>query len=90
MTASPTDEDEQPSTHQPLAPARLAQIKAMKFTTGINPACGVFATDTEQELYFLAARCWNALQEVLADHAHLTTAHDEVTTRLADWEGHPN
>ncbi|MEV5606987.1 hypothetical protein [Streptomyces sp. NPDC052225] len=77
--------DEQPTAQ--LDPARLAEIKAMRFTTRLNPACGVFDTDTERELYQLAAHCWNALQEVLRDHAHLTTAHDEVTTRLAAWEG---
>lgn len=70
-----------------LSPARLAEIKSLRFTTGLNAACGHFDTEVERELYLLAARCWNALQEVLRDHAHLTTAHDEVTARLATWEG---
>ncbi|MHC5259878.1 hypothetical protein ACYSUO_18530 [Streptomyces sp. UC4497] len=76
-----------PST---ITPARLAQIKAMQFTTGLNAACGHFDTDVERDLYLLAARCWNALQEVLRDHTHLTNAQAETTARLAAWEGHPD
>lgn len=57
----------------------------MRFTAGRTPI-----TQSERDLYTLATRCWNALQDVLRDHAHLTTSHDEVTTRLATWEGHPD
>lgn len=74
----------------PLSPARLDQIKAMRWTPGVKAACGVYATDTERDLYLLAARCWNALQEVLRDHTHLTKAQAETTARLSAWEGHPD
>ncbi|MFE2045709.1 hypothetical protein ACFXAZ_33300 [Streptomyces sp. NPDC059477] len=72
-----------------ISPARLDEIRAMTFTTGINPAAGHFDTDTERELYQLAARCWNALQTLLRDHEHLTKAHSEASERLAAWEGTP-
>jgi hypothetical protein len=75
------------TTVAPLTPERLDEIRAMTFTTGINPATGHFATETERELYQLAGRCWNALQQLLQDHEHLTKAHTETTERLAEWEG---
>ncbi|MFF3310520.1 hypothetical protein [Streptomyces sp. NPDC002952] len=79
------------SEAQPLSPDRLAEIRSMRFTTRLNPAAGHFDTDTERELYNLAATCWNALQAVLRDHAHLTKAHHATAERLAQWEGnqHP-
>ncbi|WP_445524766.1 hypothetical protein [Streptomyces cyslabdanicus] len=73
-----------------IQPQRLAEIRALKFTTGLNPACGVFATGTERELYRLAATSWNALQDLLRDHAHLTAAHADTAERLAQWEGTPD
>lgn len=77
------------ATHDrlPLAPERLHEIRTMTFTTGFTPVPGPFATEGERELYDLAARCWNALQDLLADHEHLTTAHAEASERLARWEG---
>ncbi|MGW7196626.1 hypothetical protein [Streptomyces chryseus] len=77
-----------------LSAERLAAIKAMKFTTGLNAACGHFDTDVERELYSLAATNWNALQELirghealLRDHARLTTASAEAAEELATWTG---
>lgn len=78
----------------PISPERLAQLKAMKFTTGLNAGLGVFATDIERDHYELAARCWNALQELirghdalLADHKQLTDANAEAAEELAKWTG---
>ncbi|MGQ4358534.1 hypothetical protein [Streptomyces sp. SAS_272] len=73
-----------------LPEARLAEIRAMKFTTGLNAAFGHFDTDAERDLYQLAATCWNALQDLLRDHAHLTKASAETAEALAQWEGNPN
>ncbi|MEU6610118.1 hypothetical protein ABZ922_34595 [Streptomyces shenzhenensis] len=42
-------------TARPISEERLAEIKAMKFTTGIYLACGYFETGTERELFRLAA-----------------------------------
>lgn len=72
---------------QPIGEQRLAEIKALRFTTGLNAAAGHFATDTERDLYRLAATCWNALQELLRDHIHLTKASAETAEALARWEG---
>ncbi|MGW1267568.1 hypothetical protein [Streptomyces sp. NPDC002491] len=73
-----------------LPEARLDEIRALRFTTGLNPACGHFDTDVERDLYQLAATCWNALQDLLRDHAHLTKASAETAEALARWEGDPN
>ncbi|WP_282795157.1 hypothetical protein [Streptomyces sp. CC224B] len=70
-----------------LAPERLDEIRAMRFTTGLTPVPGRFATAGERELYVQAARHWNALQDLLRDHEHLTAAHAEASARLAEWEG---
>ncbi|MFJ4009429.1 hypothetical protein [Streptomyces sp. NPDC090026] len=70
-----------------LSPERLAQIKAMRFTTGLNAACGHFDTEVERELYTLAATCWNALQQVLPDHERLNRAHAAASEELAQWTG---
>ncbi|MEV0445834.1 hypothetical protein AB0I84_12975 [Streptomyces spectabilis] len=75
------------ATREQLAPERLDEIRAMRFATGLTPVPGRFATAGERELYGLAARCWNALQDLLADHEHLTAAHSEASERLAHWEG---
>ncbi|WP_267244384.1 hypothetical protein [Streptomyces sp. PR69] len=70
-----------------MTPERYAEIKQLRFTTGINPAAGVFATDTERELYQLAGRCWNALQDLFADHEQLTEANAQAAEELAQWTG---
>ncbi|MGI5196547.1 hypothetical protein ACQEVY_23345 [Streptomyces sp. CA-288835] len=72
---------------QPITRERLDEIRAMRFTTQLNPATGHFETETERELYVLAASCWNALQDLLRDHEHLTSAHSEASEQLAEWEG---
>ena len=75
---------------KPIAPGRLAEIHGLKFTTSLNAAAGFFETDTERELYRLAGTCWNALQDLLRDHAHLTQANATTAERLAQWEGDPS
>jgi hypothetical protein len=70
-----------------LTTKRLEQIRAMKFTTGLNAACGHFDTPVERELYTLAASCWNALQELLRDHERLTREQAETAEELAGWTG---
>jgi hypothetical protein len=70
-----------------LTPERLAQIRTLRFTTGLNAACGHFDTPVERELYTLAATCWNALQELLRDHDRLTRANAETAEELAGWTG---
>ena len=70
-----------------MTEARLAEIKAMKFTTGLNAAVGHFDTEVERELYELAARCWNAMQELLRDNEQLRKANAELAEGLAAWTG---
>lgn len=66
---------------------RLAQLKAMKFVTGVNARCGHFTTDVEREHYELAARCWNAMQELLRDNEQLRKANAAAAEELAQWTG---
>ncbi|GAA2946457.1 MULTISPECIES: hypothetical protein [Streptomyces] len=73
-----------------MTEARRAEIQAMTFTTGVNAAHGVFATDTERDLYRLAARCWNAMQELLRDNEQLRQAHAQTAEELATWTGAVN
>jgi hypothetical protein len=51
----------------PMSDARFSAIEAMRFTTGLNAATGVFDTPVERELYDLAARNYNARLELQAE-----------------------
>ncbi|MFJ1858780.1 hypothetical protein ACIOHA_15895 [Streptomyces anulatus] len=70
-----------------MTPERLAELQAMRFTTGLNAACGHFDTDVERELYQLAAQCWNAMQDLLRDREQLLRANAEAAEELATWTG---
>ncbi|MER8083812.1 hypothetical protein ABTZ57_01285 [Streptomyces sp. NPDC094048] len=70
-----------------MSEARFTEIKAMTFTTGLNAFAGHFDTDVEREHYVLAARCWNAMQELIRDREHLVQAHAATAEELATWTG---
>ncbi|MER7807886.1 hypothetical protein [Streptomyces sp900116325] len=70
-----------------LSETRFAEIKAMKFTTGLNAFAGHFETDVEREHYVLAAQCWNAMQELIRDREHLVKAQAATAEELATWTG---
>lgn len=43
----------------------LEQGKALRFITTISQECGIFASDSERELYTMAAKTWNTLQALI-------------------------
>lgn len=65
--------------------ARLDAAKALRFTTGINPATGVFDTPVERELYRLAGTCWNHMQGLIAD-LDLYVGHEPTLAEEALYE----
>lgn len=70
-----------------MSEARLAELKTMTFTTGINAAAGHFETDVERDLYQLAARCWNGMQDLIREREDLVQAHTATAAELASWTG---
>lgn len=78
----------------PLSEDRLAEIRAMRFETGLNAACGHFDTPVERELYRLAALNHNARLELLAEIDRLrelvaTTETRAVACRFVREHGDP-
>lgn len=45
--------------------AAVDQAKTLKFVTTLNQECGVFVSDSERELYTMAAKTWNTLQALI-------------------------
>jgi hypothetical protein len=68
---------------EPLTDERFAEIQAMRFTTGVNAATGVFDTPVERELYELAARNYNARLELAREVERLREL--VAQPELANW-----
>lgn len=44
--------------------ASLDQVKALRFVRTLNQGCGVFVSDSERDLYTMAVKTWNMLQDL--------------------------